>query len=133
MKAMVLFTRHILAMPVHWQLWVAVLFLTNMAAMLFLPRVEATVVLVALMIGALLQVGFFNRFGFVRLLGVGHFHWVVLVAWLATRLDSIRGEGLYYDWVVAVMVVCGLSLAIDIVDAVRYARGEREPTIVLAA
>ena len=133
MKVMVRFTRHILGMPVYWQLWIALLFLTNMAAVFFLPRVEALVVLAALFVGAMLQMGLFARFGFVRLLGLGHFHWLVMIAWLVTRLDSIRGEGLFYSWVVAVVVVCGLSLVIDIVDVARYLRGERGPTIVLDA
>lgn len=133
MKAMLRFTRHILEMPIHWQLWVALLFLTNMAAVFFLPRVEASVVLAGLFVGALLQVGIFARFGFVRLLGIGHFHWFVMIAWLVTRLGSIRGEGFFHDWVVAVIALCGLSLLIDTVDVVRYLRGERKPTIVLEA
>ena len=77
MKAMLAFTRHILAMPVRWQIWIAMLFLANMAAVAFLPRAEAVAVLVA------------------------------------------------------VMVVCGISLVIDIVDVARYARGERKATIVV--
>ena len=133
MKAMLRFTRHIREMPIHWQLWVALLFLTNMAAVFFLPSVEASVVLAGLFVGALLQVGLFARFGFVRLLGIGHFHWFLMIAWLVTRFGSLRGEGLFYNWVVAVVAVCGLSLVIDTVDVVRYLRGERKPTIVLEA
>ena len=131
MKAMLRFTQHIREMPIHWQLWVALLFLTNMAAAVFLPRVEASVVLPAFFVAALLQVGLFARFGFVRLLGIGHFHWFVMIAWLVTRLGSIRGQGLFYNWVVAVIVLCGLSLVIDTVDVVRYLHGERKPTIVV--
>jgi len=133
MRTMLRFTQYILGMPIHWQLWIGLLFLTNMAAVFFLPRAEALVVLAGLLFGALLQMGLFARFGFVRLLGLGHFHWFVMIAWLATRLGSIRGAGLFYNWVLAVMVLCGLSLVIDVVDVIRYLRGERKPTIVLAA
>ncbi len=133
MKAMLRFNQHILEMPIHWELWVALLFLTNMAAVFFLPRVAASVVMAGLFVGALLQLGLFARFGFVRLLGLGHFHWFVMLAWLVNRLGSIQGEGLFYNWVVAVIVVCGLSLVIDTVDVVRYLRGEQKPTIVLEA
>ena len=133
MKVMLRFTRHILEMPIHWQLWIALLFLANMAAVFFLPRVEASVVLAGLFVGAVLQMALFDRFGFVRLLGIGHFHWFVMIAWLVTRLGTIRGEGLFHNWVVAVIVVCGLSLVIDTVDVIRYLRGEQEPTIVLEA
>ena len=133
MKVMLHFPRHILEMPIHWQLWIALLFLTNMAAVFFLPRVEASVVLAGLFVGALRQMVIFARFGFVRLLGLGHFHWFVMIAWLVNRLASIRGEGLFYNWVVAVITLCGLSLVIDTVDVVRYLRGERKPTIVREA
>ena len=59
MTVMLRFTRHILEMPIHWQLWVALLFLTNMGAVFFLPRAEASVVLAGLFVGALFQMGFF--------------------------------------------------------------------------
>jgi hypothetical protein len=127
------FTRHIVSMPVPWRLWIAVLFSTNMTAVVFLPRAEAVVVLAALLVGALLQMALYARFGFVRLLGAGRLHWLPLVAWLWSRLATIRGEGLYHTWAVAVIAVCGLSLTIDIVDVVRYVSGERGPTIRLQA
>ena len=34
-------------------------------------------------------------------------------------------------WLVAVMLMNTLSLIIDAIDVVRYARGERAPTIIL--
>ena len=40
MKTMLDFVRHIGRMPVHWRIWVVVLFLVNMAAIFFLPRVQ---------------------------------------------------------------------------------------------
>lgn len=131
MRTMLDFTRHIFSMPMAWRVWIAVLFLTNMSAVFFLPRLEASVVLAGLMFGAILQMVLFARFGFVRLLGAGHFHWLPMVVWLGSRLDSIRADAVYHPWVVAVMVVCGLSLAVDIVDVARYIAGERQPTIAL--
>jgi hypothetical protein len=133
MSTMWQFTRHILTMPLHWQLWIFVLFMTNMAAVFFLPRVEASVVLGALALGAMLQMAFFARYGFVRLLGLGHFHWFPMVVWLWSRLGAIQSEGLFRGWIIAVIVVCGVSLMIDVVDVIRYTRGERKPTIVVAA
>lgn len=133
MKAMIGFNRHILTMPVFWQLWIALLFLTNMAAVFFLPRVEAVVVLVSLGIGAMMQIGLFDRYGFVRLLGAGHFHWILMIGWLVTRLPAIPSGSAYRSWVLAVIVVCSISLVIDIVDVIRFARGERAPTIVIQA
>ena len=131
MNTILQFPKHILRMPVPVRIWVGVLFTTNMVAVIFLPRVEAWVVLVGLFLGALFQNLIFFRLGFVRLLGLGHIHWFAMVAWLLLRLDSASGEPVFHHWIVAVCFVCGLSLVIDTIDVVRYLRGERTPTIVL--
>jgi hypothetical protein len=130
MQTMIRFMQHVMRMPMPWPLWVAVLFLTNMGAVAFLPRVEAWVVLGGLGLGAMLQMGIFARLGFVRLLGLGHFHWFAMVPWLLSRLDTIA-DPLMYRWVVAVSVACGISLAIDTIDVLRYLRGERAPAVAL--
>jgi len=122
--------KHIRAMPVFWQGWVAVLFSTNMAAIFFLPRVEATVVLVGLGVGAALQMTMFARLGFVRLLGIGHIFWLPMVLWLVSRLGGLD-DPLVYRWASAVVLLCSVSLAIDGIDVARYVRGEREPSIRL--
>ncbi|MDA1315928.1 MAG: hypothetical protein O2968_21605 [Acidobacteria bacterium] len=54
-----------------------------------------------------------------------------MLTWLLLRLDSISDEPWLHRWVLAVTIVCGVSLVIDTIDVVRYLRGEREPTIVL--
>jgi hypothetical protein len=119
-----LFLKHIRNMPLSWQIWVAVLFTVNTGAVFFLPRVEARVVLGGLLLAVFQQNIIFTRFGFVRLLGLGHFHWIAMLAWLVLRLNSISGEPILYRWVVAVIFCCGLSLVIDTVDA-------RKPTVVI--
>ncbi len=130
-NTMALFVKHILRMPLPWKLWVAALFLTNMGGVFFLPGKEAWVVLGGLFLGALQQNVIFDRLGFVRLLGLGHFHWFAMLTWLLLRLDSIPGETYLHHWVVSVIITCGLSLVIDTVDVVRYLLGERGATIVL--
>ena len=126
-----LFFKHIRNMPLPWQIWVAVLFMTNMGAVFFLPRVEARAVLGGLLLAVFQQNIIFTRLGFVRLLGLGHFHWIAMLPWLVLRLSTIPGELLLYRWVIAVIFCCGLSLVIDTVDVVRYLLGEREPTVVI--
>ena len=131
MKAMLQFTRHVLRMPLPWRLWVGVLFMTNMGAVVFLPNLEAWIVLGGLGLGAILQTAIFARLGFVRLLGLGHVQWFPMLGWLLLRLGSMSDESYLQSWVIAVCVVCGLSLIIDTVEVFRYLRGKREPTIVI--
>jgi hypothetical protein len=128
MQLMTRFMRHVMAMPTPWPAWVALLFVVNLTAVAFLPRVEAWVVLGGLGLGAMLQMAIFARFGFVRLLALGHVHWLAMVPWLLWRLDGIA-EPAMARWVVAVSLVCGLSLVIDTIDLLRYVRGERTPAV----
>lgn len=126
-----LFLKHIGKMPLPWRIWVAVLFSVNMGSVFFLPGVEARVVLGGLLLAVFQQNIIFTRLGFVRLLGLGQFHWIAMLTWLVLRLNSVPGDTFLYRWVVAVIFCCGLSLVIDAVDVVRYLLGAREPTVVI--
>ena len=126
-----LFLKHILHMPLPWRIWVGFLYMTNVGAVFFLPGMEARVVLGGLLLAVFQQNIIFTRLGFVRLLGLGHFHWIAMLAWLVIRLDTIPVGTFLYRWVVAVIFCCGLSLVIDTVDVVRYLLGAREPTVVI--
>ncbi len=106
--------------------WIALLLIVNMALpLVYIGRLEGQVVLAALLAGAVTQTIMFGRLGFVRLLGVGHVYWIPMLPWLWTRLGST--SGLFEYWLMAVIALDGISLAIDVVDVARYARGERTP------
>ncbi len=126
-----LFLAHIRNMPLPWRIWWAVLHLTNMGGVFFLPGVEARVVLGGLLLAVFQQNVIFTRLGFVRLLGLGHFHWIAMLAWLWLRLPMIPDQPFLSRWIVAVMFCCGLSLVFDTVDVARYLLGAREPTVVV--
>lgn len=129
MKAMLDFLKHLITMPIAVRVWVAVLMLVNMGALFFLPRVEAWVVLGALMLGGVLQALIFSRKGFVRLLGLGHLHWLPMLVWMYSRIETIRLDPALYGWILLLTMVNGISLIVDIADVVRYLRGEKEPTV----
>ena len=128
MHAMIEFTRGVMAMPTPVRAWVMLLALTNMASIAFIGHLEAQVVLAALMLGGGIQAAINAKLGFVRLLGVGHFHWIPMQYWLYIRLDTIRPEPAFYYWIVALLAMNGISLVIDVIDVVRYALGDRQPT-----
>ena len=67
------------------------------------------------------------KLGYVRLVGIGHFVWIPMLIWLVFRLDHIREGTLFYGWLVTLMAMDTVSLLIDIVDLVRYLRGDRTP------
>lgn len=130
-KAFVGFFRGLWGLPWPWRLWVGLLMLVNgVLPLFFLQTLEARVVLAGMMAGAALQMAIFGARGFVRLLGLGHLVvWIPMLLWLGARLGEIGTDGALGQWLAAVIVVDGLSLIIDATDVVRYARGERTPSL----
>ena len=132
MIAAVDFFRCMLKMPAHWIVWIAMLMAANgMAPLFYLTSPEAQLTLAAMMLGAMIQMTLYARLGFVRFLGVGHAPWLFLVPWLWLRLDTAPTNGMFRNWMLAVIVLNGLSLLIDITDVARYAMGDRAPQITL--
>ncbi len=132
MRVMIDFFRAMLLLPKPWVVWVGLLIAANLVAPLFfIGSLEAKVVVVAIMVGAITQMAIFRAKGFVRLLGLGHFPWVLMIPWLWTRLGQLEVNNLFAYWLVAVIVLDGLSLIIDVTDVARYMKGERAPQLTL--
>jgi len=70
----------------------------------------------------------FMKYGFVRLLGLGHIlFWAPFLGWSAWRLlswNELPSDFRY--WLVLVSTANSLSLVIDFFDVWRFARGERD-------
>lgn len=108
--------------------WISLLLLANMLVPLFfITTIEAQLVLVGAMAGAFVQMAIFASKGFVRLLGIGHIFWVPLLPWLWPRLDGLQQTEPLAVWIVAVLVLNGVSLVIDARDVWRYITGDRMP------
>jgi hypothetical protein len=125
MKALFALPRDILTMPPLWVAWMALMILLNaIVPLFFLDTAEGAAVLATFMVAAGLMMALHRLKGFVRLLGIAHFVWLPLLGWLALNLAD--KSGFMRTWLIALIVVNGLSLAIDVIDVVRYLRGDRE-------
>jgi hypothetical protein len=130
-KAMIGFNKAIFALPKPWLAWMVLLVSVNIVSpFFFLGTPEALVVLVSAIAGLLIMTALFARFGYVRLLGIGHFPWLFTIPWLGSQLGQTIASGPFYYWLLSVIVIDGISLAIDAVDVGRYWMGERHPTIM---
>lgn len=117
-----------------WRLWVGLLIAVNgVAPVFFLERLEARLVLAAILVGAVIQMAIFARLGFVRLLGLGHLIvWTPLLPWLCARLGEAGSVGGgFREWLVVVIVVDAISWVIDVVDVGRWLGGERTPSLTI--
>ncbi len=130
MQGFIKFNKGILRMSWPVKVWLLLLVAANaVAPLLFLQRVEAQAVLAAMMIGAILMSLLTARFGFTRILGLGHILWIPLLGWLAFRLGQIPADDAFGLWVHAVMLVNAVSLVIDTADVVRFAAGDRQELV----
>jgi hypothetical protein len=125
MKPLVDFVRNISKMPMGWWPWMAGLPLINLSSVFFLPRTEAWVVLGTGLLAATIMTVLHAKLGYVRLVGIGHFVWIPMLIWLVFRLDRVLEGTLFYGWLITLIVMDTVSLLIDIVDLVRYLRGDR--------
>ena len=124
------FNRAVFKMPIPWRIWMMLLMAVNLIVpFFFLDRIEAWVVLVTMIVSAALMMAMTGKFGFTRILGLGHVLWIPLVFYLWTRLGEHPAGEPFGLWVRLVMVLNSVSLIIDIVDVVRYVRGDRAMTI----
>ncbi len=130
MQGFIKFNKGVLRMSWPVKIWLLVLVAANaVAPLFFLQRVEAQAVFAAMMIGAMLMSLLTARFGFSRILGLGHILWIPLVGWLAFRLGQIPADDAFGLWIRGVMLLNAMSLLIDIADVVRYAAGDRKEMV----
>jgi hypothetical protein len=127
MRALVDFLKNIFNMPMAWWPWMAGLPLINLSSIFFLPRTEAWVVLGTGLLAATIMTALHAKLGYVRLLGIGHFVWIPMLIWLGFRLDNILEGTLFQAWILTVMAMNTVSLLLDIIDLIRYLRGDRTP------
>ncbi len=130
MRAFIKFNKGVMRMPIHWQLWLALLVIVNFVIPLFfLNRLEAQIVVGTLVASMTLMTVLTAISGFTRLLGLGHIFWIPLLYFLWMRLEQDPADDFFGLWIRVVMVLNALSLVIDAVDVVRYIAGDRSETV----
>ncbi len=130
MRSFLRFNLGLLGMPLHWQLWLGMLIGANLVAPLFfLEHVEAQVTVAALLVSMALMTALTARFGFSRILGLGHVAWLPLLAFLLYRVTEVPATTAFGFWLRTVIVLDAISLVLDAVDVVRFLRGDRAETV----
>ncbi len=129
LEALVRFNRGVLRSRPHVLIWLILLMLVNgIAPLLFLARLEAQVVFATFLLSVALMTWLTARYGFSRILGLGHVLWVPMVIFLLVRANSL-GMDVYGIWVGAVIVLNVISLMIDVRDVMQYVRGDKEEMV----
>ena len=130
MNAFIKFNRGLLRLPIGVRLWMLLLVSANLILpVIYFQQSEARIVLLTFLASFLLMVLITGTTGFTRLVGLGHIFWVPLVLFLVSRLDSIPATDAYGIWIRSVIALNTISLVLDAIDVVRFARGERSEIV----
>ena len=130
MHAFIKFNKGLMKMPIHWQLWLALLVISNgVIPLFFLNSLEAQVVVLTLIASMVLMTVITAFSGFTRLLGLGHILWIPLLYFLWTRLEHSPADHFFGLWLRALMIFNTVSVIIDVIDVGRYVAGDRAETV----
>lgn len=130
MNAFLKFNRGVMKMPAPWQGWLMLLVGTNLIApMFFLSRLEAQATLATMLLSMALMTVLIARFGFTRILGLGHILWIPLLIFLLLSLRAIPADDTFGIWIRALILLNATSLLIDARDVIRYMAGDRREVV----
>jgi hypothetical protein len=92
---------------------------------------EGKLAIFAMMGAMLVMLIIFSKFGFVRLLGIGHIiFWVPFLIICSFKISTWRQIDVNFrNWLILVSVINFISLLIDFIDVIRFYKGEREETL----
>jgi hypothetical protein len=104
----------------YWQAWIWIIAIVNLVAVFFIKKRPAQLVLLTMVANGIIMNLLAAHFGFEKILGLGHFLWIFLLIYLYRRYEKISVKTLYGKWVRAFLVIISLTVAIDIIDVIRY-------------
>ncbi len=104
--------------PVWIPVWVFYLMVINLASVGFWHEPLAKLIFVTFMISAMLMMSLYSRFGFEKILGLGHIFWVPLLIYIIVRLPSF--DALFRIYLIVLSISIAISLVFDIADIWKY-------------
>ena len=60
---------------------------------------------------------------------MGHIAWVPMIFWLWSRFQMAPASSLFSYWLLAAIILVGVSIRIDATDVIRYFKGDRDPQL----
>lgn len=120
-----LFAHDLLKQPIWIPIWVSALMVVNMISLAFWSEPLAKVIFVTFLLSAMLMMGLYAKFGFERILGLGHVFWIPLLAYLLVHLR--QAEGGFATYLLVLSVFIGISLLLDIRDVWKYVVMKKVP------
>lgn len=115
----------LLQQPLWVSLWVLFLMLANMASLAFWQEAVARLILMTFLASAMLMMGLYSRYGFTKILGLGHVPWIPLLAYVVMQIPAAEASSKRYLLILSVSMV--ISLVLDTIDVWNYFRSQECP------
>ncbi len=112
------FFLELIQQPVWIPAWVLFLTIVNIESVRFWNEPLAAVIFVTFMISAMLVLGLYSRFGYEKILGIGHILWIPLLVYVLMTIPAASGT--FEMYLVVWSISTGTSLVFDVVDVWKY-------------
>ena len=120
MKNPFYFFTDLLKRPAYEIIWVFYMMVINLAAIYFWDDLLAKVIVIVFIFSSMLMMGLYSKYGFTKILGLGHVLWLPLAAYIAVLLPG--AEGPYFTYLMVLLATISISLVFDIYDVWSYFR-----------
>lgn len=112
------FFTDLLKRPAYEIIWVFYMMVINLYAIRFWEEALAKVIVLVFFISSILLMGLYSKFGFTKILGLGHILWIPLLIYIAFSIGGASGSYLLY--LILLSITISISLVIDIHDVWTY-------------
>jgi len=112
------FFNELFQQPLLVSVWVFWLMLINVASIGFWNEALAKIIFVTFMLSAMLMMGLYSKFGFKKILGLGHILWIPLLVFLLMELPATTHD--FKNYLIVLSISITVSLAFDVVDVWSY-------------
>ena len=104
--------------PIWIPVWVLILMIVNVASIGFWNESLAKLIFIAFMLSAMLMMGLYSRFGFEKILGMGHILWLPLLIYVLIEIPAASDT--FKDYLIVWSIFTVISLMFDVVDVWKY-------------
>ncbi len=112
------FPVELMQQPTWIIVWVFYLMVINLTSVWYWHELLAKVVFITFMSSAMLMMALYSRFGFEKILGLGHIFWIPLLLYIVIGIPAAEDGFQIYLVILTVSIV--ISLVFDVVDVWKY-------------
>lgn len=108
--------------PVWIPIWVLFLMIVHIASVGFWHEPVARLIVVSFLMSAMLMMGLYARFGFEKILGLGHLPWIPMLVYLLMQIPT--AEPAFKRYLLVLSVSIATSLVFDTIDVWKYFKNQ---------